>query len=105
MDQLIIKKFKAKGLSLTSEAFKKLKSQLSREHDTNQSLEEILDAIEERIAKQEIYSSVIDVDVMRDIVASSTLTEQDLVLERLELIDAFRGPRLSFDERQKTYSL
>lgn len=105
MDQLIIKKFKAKGLSLTSEAFKKLKSQLSREHDTNQSLEEILDAIEERIAKQEINSSVIDVDVMRDIVASSTLTEQDLVLERLELIDAFRGPRLSFDERQKTYSL
>lgn len=105
MDQLIIKKFKAKGLSLTSEAFKKLKSQLNRENDTNQSLEEILDAIEERIAKQEINSSVIDVDVMRDIVASSTLTEQDLVLERLELIDAFRGPRLSFDERQKTYSL
>ena len=105
MDKLILQRFKSKGLTLTSEAFKKLKSQLSKENDSDQSLENILDAIEERIAKQEIQSSVIDVNVMRDIVAASTLTEQDLVLERLELIDAFKGPRLSFDERQKTYTL
>jgi len=104
-DKQILSKFKSKGLSLTSEAFKALKSLLAGNDDRNEALDQVLDEIQEMIAKQEVRSSVIDVDVMRAVVNSCTLTEQDLVLESLELIDAFKGPRLSYDDRQKTYSL
>jgi hypothetical protein len=104
-DKQILSKFKSRGLSLTSEGFKSLKSLLGGTDDRNEALDQVLDEIQEMIAKQEVRSSVIDVDVMRAVVNSCTLTEQDLVLESLELIDAFKGPRLSYDDRQKTYSL
>jgi len=42
---------------------------------------------------------------MSTVVTTLTQTEQDLVMESMELIDAFKGPRLTFDERLKTYSL
>lgn len=90
---------------MTSEAFKALKSTIARDEDKQGALERILDDIQERIAKQEVHSSVIDVDVIRNIVADSTLTEQDLAMESMELIDAFKSARLAFDERQKTYSM
>ena len=104
-DKQILTKFKGKGLSLSSDAFKALKSALNGSEDRGEALEAILDEIQEMIAKQEVKSSVIDVGVMSTVVTTLTQTEQDLVMESMELIDAFKGPRLTFDERLKTYSL
>ena len=104
-DKELLTKFKNKGLSVSSDAFKALKSALNGSTDKGEALEAIMDEIQEMIAKKEVKSSVIDVGVIRAVVNTLTQTEQDLVVESMELIDAFKGPRLSFDERLKTYSL
>lgn len=60
----IFRAFKNKGLSLSAEASKALVSVLSKEADKDGSLGVILDAINERIEKREIRTSVIDVGIV-----------------------------------------
>jgi len=99
-DKQLLSKFKSKGLSLSVEAFKAVKSTMK-----DVSLDRILEELEVMIAKQEIRSSVIDVGVIGTVVQALTTDVDELELTCLELIDAFQGPRLSFDERLKTYTL
>ena len=60
MDRKIFKRFKEKGLTIANDALKGVVSVLNEEDkDPDEILERILDAIKERIDKNELNSAVI----------------------------------------------
>ena len=52
-----------------------------------------------------VKSSVIDIDVITDIVAALTSNEDDLQLESLQVIDAFHSPKVLYNERTRGFTL
>jgi DNA polymerase epsilon subunit 2 len=106
MERSIFKRFKEKGLTISNDALKGVVSQLGVENDPDAALTDILDAIKERKDKNELESAVITYDVMASVVAEMTMSEDDMKdLHLFRVVDAFKGPRISYDEGQKTYSI
>eukprot|EP01038_Epipyxis_sp_PR26KG_P013213 gene13213-17712_t len=101
----IFRAFKAKGLFLSSDATTAVNSVISKEESVEDSLTVILSEICERIEKQEIRTSLIDVDTITSVVAYLTSSEEDLELERFQLMDAFSSPKLTYDEKQKAFKI
>eukprot|EP01041_Mallomonas_annulata_P009213 gene9213-19109_t len=99
----IVRSFKAKGLAVSVDASRVLLDVLTSETDPAGSLAIILDEIRERIEKREIKTSVIDVEIIKSIVADLSSNEDDLALESTQLINAYNAPRIEFDERQKVF--
>ena len=87
------------------EATRALSSVLSKEDDKDGSLEVVLDEIRARIEKREVKSTVIGLDTIESIVVDLSSSEKDLASEKLQLLDAFSAPRISFDERSRSYSI
>lgn len=52
-----------------------------------------------------VRSSVIDIDVITDIVATLTSNEDDLELESLQVIDAWHCPKVLYNERTRGFTL
>jgi hypothetical protein len=74
----IFNAFKRRGLTLTSEASKALARELRDYPDINESLTIILDNIRARIEKREIKSSLINSDIITDVILELTAREEDL---------------------------
>ena len=100
-----LKSLKRGGLSISLEATRALSSVLSKEDDKDGSLEVVLDEIRARIEKREVKSTVIGLDTIESIVVDLSSSEKDLASEKLQLLDAFSAPRISFDERSRSYSI
>lgn len=105
LSKVIFRSFKAKGLSLTSEASRTLSRVLSKEPNCTESLNCILDEIQSRIEKREITNSIIDLISIESVIADLTNSDEDLTLESTQLLDAFSQPKITFDEHQKVYKL
>lgn len=106
MDRKIFKRFKEKGLTIANDALKGVVSQLNVEPDPDAALAGILDAIKERIDKNELDSAVITKEVMENVVADLSMTNDDMKeMHLFRVVDAFKGPRILYDERQKSYAL
>ena len=81
-------------------------SQLNVEPDPEKALRDILRAIKERIDKNELNSAVITKEIMESVVADLSMTHDDVKeMHLFRVVDAFKGPRISYDERQKSYAL
>jgi hypothetical protein len=104
-DRAIFRAFKSKGLTLTADASRALCKILISETDWEDTLNNILDEIKERIEKRDIKSSVIDVNAVSDVVAYMTSDEEDSKRESTQYFDAFESPKIQFDERTKTYKV
>lgn len=105
LSKQIFKAFKSKGLSITAQASKAVNEVLSQEQEPENALYLVLDEIRDRIEKREIKSSVIDVDIIRAVVADLSSSEEDLSKEKYQLMDAFSAPKIDFDENHKSYKL
>lgn len=105
LSKQIFKAFKSKGLTITAQASKAVNQVLSQEQEPESALYLVLDEIRDRIEKREIKSSVIDVDIIRAVVADLSSSEEDLFKEKFQLMDAFSAPKIEFDENQKSFKL
>jgi hypothetical protein len=105
LSKQIFKAFKSKGLTITAQASKAVNQVLSQEQEPESALYLVLDEIRDRIEKREIKSSVIDVDVIKAVVADLSSSEEDLSKEKFQLMDAFSAPKIDYDENQKSYKL
>ena len=101
----IFKAFKIKGLTVTSQASKALSRVLATENSPEETLQIILDEIKERIRKRDIKSSFIDEDVIVNVIADLSSSEEDLSKEKFQLLDAFSSPKIQYDENNKSYKL
>ena len=90
LSRQIFKTFKSRGYSLTSSASSTLcqilQSSIEQDNqDPNESLEIVLNEIKERIEKREIKSSLIDVDLIKNIVADLSSSDEDLEKEKFQV--------------------
>eukprot|EP01031_Cornospumella_fuschlensis_P006001 gene6001-7464_t len=99
----IFKAVKIRGLNISSEATEALVNVITREPDVDGSLKLILNELKDRIDRQEVKSGIIDVATIESIVADLSSNEEDLKLESFQLFDAFSSPKLTYDEKQRTY--
>ncbi len=107
MEREIIKRFKSRGWSITSAAIKGLISTLQKDcgDDWKEWLTKVLTDIKERSEKQEVKSTVIDEDLMKEVVGYLTMDDDDREHKKFKLVDSFNMPRISFDEKAKSYNL
>eukprot|EP00981_Chlorochromonas_danica_P000253 scaffold61_cov180-Ochromonas_danica.AAC.5 len=52
-----------------------------------------------------VQSAIIDLDTIENIVADLSSNEEDLAQESLQLFDAFRSPKLQYDEKTRQYKI
>ena len=87
----VFKAFKSCGYSLTSNASSTLceilKSSSEQDNqDPIESLDTILTEIKERIEKREIKSFLIDIEVIKNIIADLSSSDEDLEKEQIQVI-------------------
>ena len=102
---LIFKRFKSKGLSLDKNAADGIKRILIGEDDKEGSLNLILEEVGERIERNEIKRSIIDLETINSIYEVLSSVDEDFVNERIQYLDAFETPKIYFDEKQKSYRI
>ena len=86
----IFRAFKAKGYSITSTASNTLcevlKSSFEQDNqDPNESLETILSEIKDRIEKREIKKFIIDLDIINNVIADLSSSDEDLEKEKFQV--------------------
>lgn len=65
----------------------------------------VVGAIQERIDKQSLRTTIVDVDAITSVVADLSSSDEDLAQESIQLFDAFNAPKLYFDEKLKSHRL
>lgn len=107
--RLVFRKFKAKGLTISFDATDSLVKELTQQEDEETHFDEILDIfvdeLKERIDNKEIKSSIIDLQMIKDLMADFTTSDEDLVKESTQLLDAFTSPKISYDSLHKSYKV
>jgi DNA polymerase epsilon subunit 2 len=73
--------------------------------DPSGSLDLVVSAIQERIDKQSLRTTIVDVDAITSVVADLSSSDEDLAQESIQLFDAFNAPKLYFDEKLKSHRL
>jgi len=68
-------------------------------------LDLVVSAIQERIDKQSLRTTIVDVDAITSVVADLSSSDEDLAQESIQLFDAFSAPKLYFDEKLKSHRL
>ena len=116
--------FKMRGLSIQSSALDALLNVLSREQqqqlvgggsgsnrsEGNDALLTIIDEIKERMIHSGWRSgtssaNIVTTALLEEVVAELSRDAKDVTDEALQLLDAFRTPRLEYDAMRKTFSL
>lgn len=90
LSRQVFKAFKSRGYSLTSNASNTLceilkSSSEQDDQDPNESLNTVLTEIKERIEKREIKSFLIDVEVIKNIIADLSSSDEDLEKEQFQV--------------------
>ena len=91
LSRQVFKAFKSRGYSLTSNASNTLceilKSSAEQDaQDPSESLDTILTEIKERIEKREIKSFLIDVEIIKNIIADLSSSDEDLEKEQFQVL-------------------
>jgi hypothetical protein len=73
--------------------------------DPSGSLDLVVSAIQERIDKQSLRTTIVDVDAITSVVADLSSSDEDLAQESIQLFDAFNAQKLYFDEKLKSHRL
>jgi DNA polymerase epsilon subunit 2 len=105
LNKRVFRAFKFNGLSISGAAVKALVSVISREDDQDKALATIVDAIKDRIQRQELTSTVIDIDAITEVIDELSKDDDDLNTESVQLFDAFKVPALKFNTARKTLYL
>eukprot|EP00937_MAST-01D_sp_MAST-1D-sp2_P002524 g2524.t1 len=101
----VSRKFKLAGLSVRADAAKALASMLAREDDVQAALGKVVDALKTRVERQELTTSVVDMDAITAVVADLTKDEGDVAQESIQFINAFKMPVLQYNPVRKTFAL
>lgn len=106
-----------RGLSIQSSALDALLNVLSREehqrgghNDGNDALLAIIDEIKERMIHSDSRGSnnnnnIVTTSLLEEVVAELSRDAGDVIAEAVQLLDAFRTPRLEYDAMRRTFSL
>lgn len=91
--------FKFRSLPVRSEAIEALYSVLRHEDQPGDALDIILDTLKSRVQS----STIVDRDLIAQVVAELSKNEEDLAQECLQVIDAFDVPRLRYNVTRKQF--
>ena len=91
--------FKFRSLAVRSEALDALFSVLRHEDDPGEALNMILDTLKSRVQS----NTIVDRDLIAQVVAELSKNEDDLAQECLQVIDAFALPRLRYNITRKQF--
>ena len=103
-----------RGLSIQAPALDALMNVLQRESHRSKDdiLFAVIDEIKERMiqggcssSNGKIQQCVVTTSLLEEVVADSSRDANDVADEAVQLLDAFKTPRLSFDSMRKTFSL
>lgn len=98
----ILRIFKMRGLSMQSKACDATLNVLSREEPDQQ--QEKLELLLSEIKKRSSIN-IVTTQVLSEVVASMTQSEEDVMNESMELLQAFDTPRLWYDDMRKRFTL
>ena len=101
----ITRGFKLNGLSIRVDAAKALASALLREEDVEAALGVVIQAIKNKVERQDLKSTLIDLDAITAVVSDLTKDEDDVVEERIQFVDAFQMPVLHYHQVRKHFYL
>ena len=100
----LTKAFRLRGLSVRKEAVRAIESVLRQEDDAKQALEQILDGIKARIDRAELRSSMVDIETVRQVVATLTKNDDDFARDSIRVFSAFDTPEVRFNPSQKQFA-
>ena len=106
--------FKMRGLSVQSSALDALLNVLSREQQHQQgarkgnnddTLFAIIDEVKDRMIQDGQGTNVVTTFLLEEVVAELSRDAIDVTDEAVQMLDAFKTPRLDFDTMRKNFSL
>ena len=101
--------FKMRGLSVQSSALDALLNVLSREQSTrtndDTTLFAIIDEVKDRMIQDGKGTNVVTTSLLEEVVAELSRDARDVTEEAVQMLDAFKTPRLTFDTMRKNFSL
>ena len=102
--------FKMRGLSIQATALDALLNVLRREssssdHSTDETLFAIIDEVKDRMIQGGRGSNVVTTSLLEEVVAEMSRDARELTEDAVQMLDAFKTPRLEFDTMRKQFSL
>ena len=106
----ITRSFKMRGLSIQAPALNSILNVLKNEPPTSKddTLFAIIDEIKEKmttVGGGGMNQCVVTTDLLEDVVADMSRGAKDVTEEAVQLLDAFKTPRLEYDSMRKVFSL
>jgi len=114
----IARTFKMRGLSVQSSALDALLNVLQREREatsssrnqqhsssTNDTLFAIIDEVKDRMIQDGRGGNIVTTSLLEEVVAELSRDAKDVTEEAVQMLDAFKMPKLEFDTMRKNFSL
>ena len=101
----IFRMFKLSGLSLKTDAMKALLSILHSEDYDFEKVADIIKTVKENILSKKFTSSIIDAEMIENVVVELSKDDADIQRERIQLVDAFTTPELYYDPDLRTFRM
>ena len=98
--------FKMRGLQAQSSAIDALLNVLRREQQNNDdTLFAIIDEVKDRMIQDGQGTNVVTTSLLEEVVAELSRDGRDVTEEAVQMLDAFKTPRLDFDTMRKNFNL
>ena len=98
--------FKMRGLQAQSSAIDALLNVLRREQQNNDdTLFAIIDEVKDRMIQDGQGTNVVTTSLLEEVVAELSRDGRDVTDEAVQMLDAFKTPRLDFDTMRKNFNL
>ena len=101
----VIRMFKLNGLSLKTDAMKAILSILHSEEYDFEKVTDIIKTVKENILAKKFTSSIINSEMIENVVVELSKDDADIQRERIQLVDAFTTPELYYDPDLRTFRM